>query len=140
MRSGLVASARAMATRWRWPPEISWIARLANVGSQANALKQVGNRRWALVAVGDAMDPQRVGQRTADRGARVEGGERILKHHLDAPPHGAQRFATKRKQIRAAEIDAAGVGLDKAQQDARQRRLAAARRPDEAERLARARR
>ena len=72
------------------------------------------------------MDAQRVGERAADRGARVEGGERILEHHLDAPPHGAQFLATQRQKIGAVEIDAAGVGLDKTQQDARQRRLAAA--------------
>ena len=90
IRSGLVASARAIATRWRWPPEISWMARPASAGSRPTRSSSRAIAAGRSRAVGDAVDAQRIGERAGDRGARVEGGERILEHHLDAPAHGAQ--------------------------------------------------
>ena len=97
--AGRVAMARAMATRCRWPPEISWMRARRQVRGQADAFEQRGDAPRALAAVGDAMDAQRVVEHAGHRGARVEGGERVLEHHLEARP---QRRAALR---RAAPAD-----------------------------------
>ena len=129
--------ARAIATRWRWPPEISWMARPASWrrGRRVRAARRSPRGRSA--AVGDAVDAQRIGEHAGDGGARVEGGERVLEHHLHPRAHAraASRRAAPARSSPPKRI-AAGVGLDEAQDDARQRRLAAARGPDQAERLA----
>ena len=55
------------------------------------------------------VDPQRLGDLLADREDRVEGGERLLKDHADAPPadrlHGP---VVQLQQVAPAEADAAG--------------------------------
>ena len=58
--AGRVAMARAMATRWRWPPEISWIAASGRFWVEADALEQGGDGARARGAVGKAMDAQRI--------------------------------------------------------------------------------
>ena len=58
-------------------------------------------------AVCHAVDAQRIGERAADGGARIEGGQRILEHHLDAPrwlPAALRRAAPagRRRRSRCA--------------------------------------
>ena len=142
IRSGLVASARAIATRWRWPPEISWMARRGQRGVEADAFEQTA-RSPPGAASRSAMPWMRSGSASAPatvaRGLKAASGSwNTIWMRLRI---GAQRLAARaHSRSTPPKSIAAGVRLDEAQQHARQRRLPAARGPDEAERLARARR
>ena len=87
-------------------------------------------------AVGEAVDAQGIVEHAGHRGARIERGERLLEHHLEARPQQPQRFAARGEQVAAVEADRAAIGLDEPHDDAGKRRLAAARRPDQRQRLA----
>ena len=62
---------------------------------EPDAFEESGDHGRTPGAVGDAVDAQRIGERACDRGARIEGGERVLEHHLDTPPCGAQSLAAQ---------------------------------------------
>ena len=62
----------------------------------------------------DAMRDRAVGDDAADLPARVEGSERILKHHLDAAALLAQGLAADPGEIDIADADGACVRLDQA--------------------------
>ena len=124
---GRLASARASATRWRWPPE-SW-SRLARAEAfelhqrqhLVDARRDLGLRQAVLLqAEGDvARDRQMREQRVA------------LEHHVDRPP--VRRHAG---DVLAVEQDAALVGRLEAGEHAQQRGLAAAGRAEQREELA----
>ena len=91
IRSGSGASARAMPMRWRCPPENScgW-RRIASRGS-CTLSSRAATRSVELGAVGgEAEIDDRLGQHVAHALARVEAAERVLEHHLDAPPQWSQ--------------------------------------------------
>ena len=78
---GSTASARAMATRWRWPPDsscgylrVNWSVGVSETRSSRLAI--VSSRLPGVLAV----DPQRPGQVIPDVVHRVERGERVLQH------------------------------------------------------------
>ena len=135
--AGLVAMARAIATRWRWPPEISWMARSARSGVRPTRSSKAAMRARPLGAVGEAVDAQRIVEHAGHRGARIEGGQRILEHHLEArrARAAAPRRAARADRRRRSWI-APRVRLDQPHDEPRERRLAAAGWPDQRQRLA----
>ena len=124
---GRLASARASATRWRWPPE-SW-SRLARAEAfeldqrqhLADARRDLGLRHAVLLETeGDvALDRQVRKQRIA------------LEHHVDRPP--VRRHAG---DILAVQQDAAFARLLETREHPQQRGLAAARGPEQREEFA----
>ena len=81
-----------------------------------------------------ATDPQRLGDGRARGHQRVEGGGRVLVDDLHAPPVAAPAGAVERADVVAPEPNGTGGGPLDAEEQPRQRRLAAARRADEPER------
>ncbi|HEU0223361.1 MAG TPA: hypothetical protein VFR34_14270 [Paracoccaceae bacterium] len=59
-----------------------------------------------------AMRLGRVGDRGLDRQARVQGRGAVLEHHLEIPPHVAQRDAANAADPLAIENDLAGIAVD----------------------------
>ena len=112
----------------RCPLKDAWV--------EADTLEQRRDCGWPCGAVGEAVDAQRIVEDTGHRGARVERGEWLLKHHLEARPEQPQRFAARGEQITVVEADRAVIGFDEPHDDAGKRRLAAARRPDQRQRFA----
>ena len=124
---GRLASARASATRWRWPPE-SWCglrapkpSSLTSASISRTRLVDLGLRHAVLLeAEGDvALDRQVRKQRIA------------LEHHVDRPP--VRRHAG---DILPVEQDAALARLLEAREHPQQRGLAAARGPEQREEFA----
>ena len=68
--------------------------------------------------------------------ARIERGERVLKHHLDVPRLAAYFFARQFRPVAAVEHDRSRVRVDQPHDAARQRRFARAGFADDAERRA----
>ena len=120
-------SARPIATRWRWPPESSdgpaFEERpdLQELGGLLDAPRDLVSRH--------ARDLQAEGQVPLRRHARVE---RVgLEHHADA---AILRLLPG--DVLAADPDLPGVDVEQAGDGVEQRRLAAARRPEEHDELA----
>ena len=83
--SGRIASARAMATRWRWPPE-NWCGNRSRRSPRPDPTA-ASQRATSLLRLGlgdQAMRERTLGNDVADAHARIERRERVLKHHLDA--------------------------------------------------------
>ena len=127
--SGRIASARATATRWRWPPE-NWCGnRSAAAASSPTAASQRPTSPFAsplvispcVIGPSAMMSPTRI--------ARVERCKRVLKHHLDArrvlPAGGHHGLAGKLGGTHAC--------LENAGRHAPQRGFAAARLADQPE-------
>ena len=96
------------------------------------------NRVGAAARLGGrgAVHRRRVGDRRLGCEPRVQRREAVLKHHLHSAPHVAHRDAAAGADRLAIEDHLAGIGLDQADQQARQGRFAAARFADDSERLA----
>src|ERR1700751_3576460 len=89
----------------------------------------VEQRRDALVfvlAVGDAVDLQRLADDIARRHARVQGRERVLKDVLHLPAMGPQRRLAQPRDVVTVEPDCAAGRFDQPQHSARYGRLTAA--------------
>ena len=86
------------------------MARASEIGGQPDALQQGGDAARPLGAGGDAMDAQGIVEHARHGGARVEGGQRILEHHLQARAPGAQGSAGKRQEVVAFEFDGPASG------------------------------
>ena len=58
---GSTASARAIATRWRWPPESScgYLAAICSAGTRPTVSQQLVDALSTCAARHDAVDPQR---------------------------------------------------------------------------------
>ena len=82
------------------------------------------------------MNDQRLGDDVFDAEAWIERGEGILKNDLHVAAQAAHFAAAGGQQIAAFEADAAGGGLDQAQNQASQRALAGAGFADQAESFA----
>ena len=79
------ADALALAAREFVRPAAQRVARQAHgVHQRRNLRLEFGSR------FGEAEIADRLGQDIADAHARIEAGERILEHHLDAAAHAAQ--------------------------------------------------
>ncbi len=85
MNSGSSAMARAIAMRWRWPPENSCGKRLRMLsGRPASRSACLDAIQPFLRVAADAVDDQAFLDDLADRHARIERGEGILEDDLDA--------------------------------------------------------
>ena len=100
------------------------------------------DQREQFPGVGDRLRPRRAVHDRALRhqfgrlAARIERGERVLKHHLDMPRLAADIFARQLRPVLALEHDRSGVRIDQPHDAARQRRFARAGFADDAERRA----
>ncbi len=115
---GRIATARASATRWRWPPE-SWSMRRFSSPVMLVSAHQFGDARGALLA-GHAPDLQAVADIVGD--AHV-GEQRVgLEHHADI----ALLDRHRRHVLAVEQHPAAGIRQFEAGDDAQHRGLAAA--------------
>ena len=83
-----------------------------------------------------AVDAQALADAVADRRAWVQARVRVLEDDLDAPAVGLEGAPGDRRQVHAVEMDGPGRRLDEPQQQAPDRRLAAARLAHETQGLA----
>ena len=107
---GFAARARAIATRWRWPPDSSCgNLSMYRVGrAQVDAVEQLGERLLQLVAAqAAAVDLEAAGQRVADRVHGVQRGERVLEDHLDLRHVPPEAGAALRLRVLAVQQDLA---------------------------------
>ena len=103
--SGRSARARAIATRWRWPPEncrgyADSPPRPARPGEQFRAERRDPVRRHHVV------HPQQLAQHAADGQPGVQRGVRVLEDHLDPAP---VRPRPRGREHPAVETDLAAV-------------------------------
>ena len=93
-----------------------------------------------VVGIADLMDHERLAQDVEHRHPRAERAERVLENVLDAPAEAHQRLAIGLDDVdhRPAIVEQhlPAIGLERAHDHLRQRRLAAAAFADEAEALA----
>ena len=94
MSFGSTASARAMPTRWHWPPDSVAGLRTACSGSRPTSDSSSATRLPVSCRADLAMDPQHFGDRFANPHARVEGIVGVLEDH--------RRFAAQRRASRRA--------------------------------------
>src|SRR5215207_927945 len=96
--------------------------------------------RVARIGRADVMDAQGLGQDLIDRHARVERRERVLEDELDGAAVSLQGVAFEREHVLRAgagvEQNAPGIWVERAHDDLRDRRLAAAGFADKPERSA----
>ena len=104
---------------------------------QPDAFEQLGDAARPFRAWRDGVDAQRIIQNPRHGSARVEGGERILKHHLQLRSCCPQRRSAQGQPVVAFEGDRAGVRLDQPQHQPRDGRFAAAGRTGKRQRFAR---
>jgi len=105
---------------------------------EADVLKQFKNPFLPRgLAVGQFVDVQRLADDLLDRHARIERAVRILKNHLELAPSRTQFRAAHFQDVLAVERDSPRRRLDKPDDGAAERRLAATALADEAERFAR---
>jgi hypothetical protein len=82
------------------------------------------------------VDPERLGDDLAHGHPRVQRGVRILEDDLDLAPDRPHLTPLEARDVAAVEEDRAGRRLEQLDDRAPERRLAAARLADDAERLA----
>jgi hypothetical protein len=80
------------------------------IGIEPDGAERVADPTLAGIAVGDADDPQRLGDDVANAAARVQRGDRILKDQLYAPSHAAEGTAAEPGQLDIVELHVAGHG------------------------------
>ena len=133
-----MASARAIATRCRCPPE-SWSGRRRpNDGSRPTSSSSCGTRPAAPRARLAAQEVERLGDDRVDRHHRIERVARILEDHLHAAAVLPRDAAVPADLERAPlEDDRAAGAIGQPEQQAGDRRLPRPRLADQAERLAR---
>ena len=148
MKSGFEASARAIAIRWRCPPENSCGYLRASAGSsptrrRSSAVLSVipcgldARAPAPLPALHQSERENRLVDDRADAPARIERGVGVLKDHLHAPPHLATRGAIAgREEIDALDQHLPGAWPQKPDHHPRKRRLAGARFAHNSERFA----
>ncbi len=110
--SGSAPSARAIATRWRCPPDSSCgnLSRYRSGGVSWTRVQQVAQVRLELggVLARPAVDLQRAGQVVAHGVHRVQRGERVLEDHLHPAAVRAERAAARAVDRLAVQPDVAG--------------------------------
>ena len=123
--------------RWRWPPENSCGKRSACSGRRPTSPSS--SRTRSGISDRGCVPWMRIGRPmiAAHALARVQRRVGVLEDHLHVAPRRPQLRAAERGDVAAVELDPPRGQLGEPQQRAPQRRLAAARLADEAERLAR---
>ena len=105
--SGSSASARAMPTRWRCPPESSCGYRSMCSAPRPTSSNSSGTRVRDVAP--PARDHERLGDRRARGHARIERRVRVLEHHLDPTPGEVRSLSRGRlwssRRIRRATVD-----------------------------------
>jgi hypothetical protein len=91
---------------------------LGIVCRQTDAIEKGGDFLSALGFRHDVVDAQWIVQHRGNGGARVEGAEHVLKHHLHPGATMAEIRAGQRKPVLAFEPDRTGVGRQQPHQDA----------------------
>ena len=139
--------ARSAPAWWRWRGRspragagrrrFRGCAGSARSGERPTRSSRRSDRRRPLGAAGDAVDAQRIVERAGHRGARVEGGERVLEHHLHARPARRAVLAPRSasRSCPSKWMPPASGSISRRRMR-RERRLAAAGRADERQRLA----
>ena len=122
---GFEASVRAIATRWRMPPE-SCDGMMALEAGETDERHVLARAPHALLAR-HTRDLERKGDVLLDRAPGK--GRLLLEHHADRGVRTGDRLAF--------DDDAAFVLIDQSADDVEQRRLAAARRSDDRQHFAR---
>ncbi len=81
---GSTASARAIATRCRWPPDSScgYFAAIRVGRHQPDRVEQLVHALFQLPVRDQTMDLQRPREVVADRLDRIQRAERVLEDHL----------------------------------------------------------
>ncbi len=103
MNSASDASARAIAMRWRWPPENSMRIFQAVIGMQADQAQQFADARLDVALALDQVEgADRFGDDGVDPEARIEARIGVLEDHLDA----AAKLPARLRLLRIAHRDA----------------------------------
>ena len=85
MNSASDASARAIAMRWRWPPENSCGYFQPSSGCRPTSAQQFADARADVALALDQVEgADRLGDDGIDPEARIEAGIGVLEDHLDA--------------------------------------------------------
>ena len=136
MSSAPMASARAMPTRWHWPPE-SWAPRRP-ANSRGRPTRSISSATWRASSRGGQRRWTRkhLAQGLGDGEPRVEGGEGILEDHLGPAAEGQQILRRQAQHVLAGEAHLAARGRGEAQDGAAERALAAAALAHQAEGIA----
>ena len=124
---GRFTSARARATRWRWPPE-SWAGRRSPRDGQPHEVEDLPHAFRPLPR-GHLPDPESVGHVLGHAHVREEGV--VLEDRVDVA-----RVGRHPHHAAAEELDLARVGLVEPGHQAQAGGLAGARRPEQGEELA----
>ena len=85
-------SARAIATRWRWPPDKLMRIAEAEAGAEADLVERPQD---ALFAIGEAVDGERLQQQPVDGLARMQRAVRVLEDHLHFAVEGLVAMRAK---------------------------------------------
>src|SRR5216117_2536332 len=137
MSFGLTASARAMPMRWLAAGELVRVTAQV-VGRQADGLEELDHALFPpLPRRGELVYHECLADDRAHRHPPIERCVRVLKDDLHLFPERAQRALVERRHVLRSEPDLARRRLDEPENRAARRGLAAARLPDQAERLAR---
>ena len=105
MNSASEASARAIAMRWRWPPENSCGNFSAVGGMEADQAEQLADARLDVALALDQVEgADRLGDDGIDAPARVEARVRVLEDHLDAAAQLSPRRRLARSVIEMPSI------------------------------------
>ena len=111
---GWQASAIAIMTRWRRPPESScgYCAKRRS-GAPIPTMRSSSSTRARIAARAHiAMQAQRLADLEAHRKGRVQAGHRLLKDHADAvAAHVAHRALVQRQQVLAVEREPPALDL-----------------------------
>ena len=140
---GPQASAMAIITRWRMPPDIS--CGYCRIRRRASGIRTSASSRSAVStapgSVHAEVHAQRLGDLVADAHQRVQRAHRVLEHHRHrSAPHLAHLLVVAVDQLDAVELDRAGTdhvaARDQAHDRPAEHGLARPRLTDDADRLA----
>ena len=123
-----------MAMRWRWPPD-NFVPRSPTTVEKPSGRASMKSRQRAASAAGPHLGIRRLGPAVADVFHHRAMQQRdVLRHEGDRP---AQALLGDARDVLAVDQDPAAIDVVEALQQRQHRRLAAARRPDQAGALAR---
>src|SRR5690554_5904796 len=105
--SGCRTRARAIAMRWRCPPENSWGYRCLASGSRPTSCKARMTRAscWSWLSV---VNRQAFADNFGNGHARAQAAERVLEHNLDTLAPGPEGFLGEVADVGATQLDVAG--------------------------------
>ena len=106
------------------------------LGGETHPVEKLLDLGAELLAVGDAVELERIADDLADALPGIERGVGVLKDHLHVAPQRPQGPLGELGELDALELDRPGSWLEELKDRAGERRLAASGLADEAERLA----